>query len=364
MDKSATNNYMIFLPSNKMVKGANRTAICDIQRNKLQLVPNDIYDFIKKHDRTTIEEIKSYYEKGEHDTIDEYLEFLKSKEFIFFGSLHDTKIIKNIDDSWHFPSLISNSIIEYSKNHLMYYDDIFQQLNDLKSIAIQIISYEEIINIDTIIGIMNGINKLNYLTNVEFIIPYIESYTDDKVKELLRTNLRIDKFILHSSKENKDYEFENGTTFAYVRQVLKRKCCGVISKEYFTFNKFQFSESKHFNSCLNQKISIDFNGNIKNCPSMQMSFGNIKNTTLKESLEKEDFKKKWNINKDKINICKDCEFRYICTDCRAYIENPNDIYSKPLKCGYDPYTNEWKEWSKNPLKKQAIEHYQLSDLFK
>ena len=47
------------------------------------------------------------------------------------------------------------------------------------------------------------------------------------------------------------------------------------------------------------------------------------------------------INKDLIDVCKDCEFRYICTDCRAYIQDKNNIYSKPAKCNYDPYNAEW-----------------------
>ena len=92
---------------------------------------------------------------------------------------------------------------------------------------------------------------------------------------------------------------------------------------------------------------------------MSQSFGNIKYTSLKQALEHKDFKKYWNITKDQIDICKACEFRYVCTDCRAYKENPLDDYSKPLKCGYDPYTNEWSDWSTNPLKQKAIEYYRL-----
>ncbi|MEM9686908.1 MAG: grasp-with-spasm system SPASM domain peptide maturase, partial [Bacteroidota bacterium] len=118
-----------------------------------------------------------------------------------------------------------------------------------------------------------------------------------------------------------------------------------------------FTESQRHNSCLNRKISIDSNGNIKNCPSMPQSFGNIKNTTLKAALHHKDFKKYWNLTKDHIAVCKACEFRYICTDCRAYLEKPDDPYSKPLKCGYDPYTNVWQDWSTNPLKQQAIDFY-------
>ena len=95
---------------------------------------------------------------------------------------------------------------------------------------------------------------------------------------------------------------------------------------------------------------------------MKESFGNIKETNLSDLINKQGFKKYWDIKKDDIAICKDCEFRHICTDCRAYIEDPQDIYSKPLKCGYNPYTNEWQEWSTNPLKQKAIEFYGLEDL--
>ena len=120
---------------------------------------------------------------------------------------------------------------------------------------------------------------------------------------------------------------------------------------------------------LHKKISIDVDGNIRNCPSMPQSFGNIKDTTLEEALEHPDFKKYWNLTKDHIEVCKDCEFRYICTDCRAYTERTHtnaeglDI-SKPLKCGYNPYTGEWEEWSTNPLKEKAIEFYGMEDLVK
>ena len=80
------------------------------------------------------------------------------------------------------------------------------------------------------------------------------------------------------------------------------------------------------------------------------------------AINSDGFKDKWRITKDQIEICKDCEFRYVCSDCRAYVENPEDIYSKPLKCGYNPYTCEWEEWSQNPLKQRGIEYYGMKEL--
>jgi len=95
---------------------------------------------------------------------------------------------------------------------------------------------------------------------------------------------------------------------------------------------------------------------------MSETYGNIADTSIFTALNNANFKKYWNISKSKISVCKDCEFRYVCTDCRAYLENPNNNFSKPLKCGYDPYTNEWSSWSSNPLKEKAIEFYQMQEI--
>jgi len=74
---------------------------------------------------------------------------------------------------------------------------------------------------------------------------------------------------------------------------------------------------------------------------MREIYGNIKFDSLLSIPERDDFKKYWDINKSKITICSDCEYRSVCTDCRAYLANPNDMYSKPRKCNYDPYSGTW-----------------------
>ena len=43
-------------------------------------------------------------------------------------------------------------------------------------------------------------------------------------------------------------------------------------------------------------------------------------------------------------------------------KQPENDKSKPLKCGYNPYTNKWKDWSKNPLKQTAILNYGMQEL--
>jgi len=95
----------------------------------------------------------------------------------------------------------------------------------------------------------------------------------------------------------------------------------------------------NYNSCLYKKIGIDVDGFIKNCPSTKKIISHVNNiNTLKiNELETE----LWYLKKDDISICSDCEFRYICNDCR--VKTMNGIKSRPTTCEYNPYTSQWED---------------------
>ncbi len=74
---------------------------------------------------------------------------------------------------------------------------------------------------------------------------------------------------------------------------------------------------------------------------MKKIYGHIAKDNILDILKNKDFQKVATIRKDDIEICQDCEFRYICMDCRAYTLDENNGFSKPKKCNYDPYQNKW-----------------------
>jgi SPASM domain peptide maturase of grasp-with-spasm system len=127
----------------------------------------------------------------------------------------------------------------------------------------------------------------------------------------------------------------------YRSEVSSCQACGSISEHSIKAPTVQqFMEYSQHNGCLNRKISIDVDGAIKNCPSFARSFGTIGSTSLSEIVKRAEFREVWDIRKDDVDVCKDCEFRYACTDCRAYTAD-GTLYGKPLKCGYDPYSGGW-----------------------
>ena len=75
---------------------------------------------------------------------------------------------------------------------------------------------------------------------------------------------------------------------------------------------------------------------------MSNNFGNHREVSLDNVINNPNFKKLWKKHKDLIHVCKDCEFRYMCTDCRVFIKDSKDIYSQPAKCSYNPYIAKWE----------------------
>ena len=182
------------------------------------------------------------------------------------------------------------------------------------------------------------------INGVEIILPYYENKESmESLERLLDKYSRIIRLVIYKSPELKVTRFEKSLAeVLFIEEnIMSENCCGKIKYEYFNANIQLFTESQKYNSCLNRKIGIDTLGNIKNCPSMEKVYGNIVQDRIKDIVKYKNFKKYYYLNKDQITVCKDCEFRYVCVDCRAYTEN-NNLLGKPLKCNYDPYTAQWK----------------------
>jgi len=350
------------------VKGINRSVISDLQLNNSKIIPNELYEIILELKKgKSIIKIKEKYGRENEEILDGYINYIIENDWGFFASKLELDLFTELDLNLHLPSKISNAIV-YRNNYEE--EDIRKMISEL-----------ELLSCKDIVLIFLKPLKVNEYFNLEESLSNtrlksVELFTRFNSEMLISIPLLnklsvLTKLYFFNAPTNEIIHFNENHYFDIIYvdfDITDFKFCGAVKTEYFNTNMSKVLESLNHNSCLHKKISIDKDGNIKNCPSMSQSFGNIKDTTLEEALNHPDFKKYWNINKDQIEVCKDCEFRHICTDCRAYTERSHfdgeiDL-SKPLKCGYNPYTNEWSEWSTNPLKQKAIEYYGMQELVK
>jgi SPASM domain peptide maturase of grasp-with-spasm system len=355
------NNYLVLFAHCIPVKGVKYSIIQDNLRQVITRIPNEVFEFLKKFDRTRISAIN----KSNFDGTDEIIDFLWEKEFIFFTD--NAKNFLAISEKYETTERINNTIIEYSSKVNKHNQKISCELSTLRCKHLELRSYQPI-KFDILNEFLTSYINTS-LVSIDVLLAYSEEDSlIDKIKNLIIHNLSlINIFVLHSVPEEvinklKDEGFQFDKLFVTNEALTSNLHCGVITEKYFSMHLQSYLLSKNYNNCLYKKISIDKEGQIKLCPSQKQSYGSIENTSLIEVAEKLTLNPLTTINKDAITTCKSCEYRYACSDCRAFLENPDDIYSKPLKCGYDPATGIWEAWSTNPLKQKAIEYYGLASV--
>lgn len=175
---------------------------------------------------------------------------------------------------------------------------------------------------------------------IEILMPFNKNFYN----QLLEKNLAIEytkfkRLIFHSVAETYlNYLVKIQNVFYTSEQILDNKNCGQVGYYNFSSNSNHILKSINFNSCLYKKIGIDVNGNIKNCPSLNESIGNILDI---DAIQKNQSFSTEKIKKEDIEVCQDCEFRYVCTDCRAYTDSTQRNNARPSKCDYNPYIAKW-----------------------
>ncbi len=329
-----------------IVKGVRRSTICDLQRNEVHFIPNRLRDIIGS---------SSIYKDTElSEETKTCIQYLIDNELGHFAFDHEN--FPDLDLEYSFPGEISHAIIEISEQSDFPCSNAFLLASKLGAKFIELrIKYD--ITYGSLTTILNAI-KPTKISNVSILMRNSNCWSTSKVTELLITFQRISSMTLYARPED-GIENIDGRIVSYSKTEFENKMCGKIHTQCFSCNIRTFTESQSFNTCLNGKLSITEDGLVKNCLSMHDSFGHINGVGIEAIIKGDSFRKLWRISKDKITVCKDCEFRHVCTDCRAFLEDPSDLYSKPLKCGYDPYTGDWKDWSTNPLKELSIKYYGL-----
>ena len=331
------------------VKGYTRTMLCDVSRQKVYFVDNSYFELLTVLKDNNIGTVVAMLDDDE-DIINfkEFIDYLIEIELAIIVDSMDR--FPSMELEWDHPSKIINSIIDI-REEIHDFEKIFNELEILACYHIQIRAYCKlsISKIEEILALTVGKN----FRSVDFLIEY-----DGKENEIaaLLTKYEIAQVVYHTYEMDlfdEEPEAKNRSrtyhgSLGYTKEKVSGcEGCGLINMNSLGIRDIKgFTENITHNGCLNRKISIDETGNVKNCPSMKKEYGHISTTSLLAIADDTEFQKPWHINKNQIYTCKDCEYRYICTDCRAYTTDGKS-HSKPAKCTYDPYTGKWADKAEN-----------------
>jgi radical SAM protein with 4Fe4S-binding SPASM domain len=127
-------------------------------------------------------------------------------------------------------------------------------------------------------------------------------------------------------------------------------------KPPFYTNEYLFTLSQKYHSCLMGKLAVTASGDVIPCIfARNQQCGNILTSSLQEILNGQKLQQCWYTTKDMVEKCKDCEYRYACTDCRPLAQGSDSAkrwLACSVGCSYNPYTGIWED--ANPKTAECI----------
>ncbi|AEA43009.1 grasp-with-spasm system SPASM domain peptide maturase [Fluviicola taffensis] len=352
-----TEDYFVFFASCMPVYGRNGITICDTQYGEIHWFPHDLQPLIESIDkRIPIIEMKKKFSDSD-DGLEQFLDHFSNKKLGFYTK--NPNVFPKLSMDWYHPSKVTNAIIDFDTCSTHKIEHIIDALDHLLCPHIQIRYFQQV-NKESIIDQLISV-KGSSVNSIDIVLTHPGNLSIDDLKTIYASYSQINSFTLFNAEDDRIVDDVPFLLSYMKREITNEKSCGLITENHFSSNIKLFTESIDFNNCLNRKVSIDRTGAIKNCPSMETSYGTVPTTNLLDVIDLVLNNPVTKIKKTEIQECDSCEYRMVCTDCRAYVDNPADIYSKPLKCGYNPVTTEWADWSTNTLKEKAIKFYQLDN---
>jgi len=323
-----------------LVNGFQRSLIIDTLLEKYYFIPNFLSQILIDFRGKTIFDIREKYNNEYDETLNEYFYFLIENELIYFTD--NPNSFPLIDLDYKIASSITNVIIDLVEG--IDYSEFVKQIDELGCKAV-------VLNCTNHGDLSLALKTLTFFSKSG--ISHIEIYLNqdssiDDLKLVFFEENRLQRVILFNSNKNLYYPLENGMgkEIIYTKKNKEQNQSCIITPNLFSINLSTFTESQKYHTYFNRKLYVGQKGVIKNAPECEEEFGfiqNIKNTEdLKKIVFNPEFQKYWKINKEMIDICKDCEFRHVCVESLLPYNHKNGSYYHKETCGYNPYIVLWK----------------------
>ncbi len=312
------------------VKGYCRSAVYDLQRQDLVFIPNELYHYLNA--RNGLEVLRKM---AVHSSVhQEYLEMLLEKEIIFETDEDEAFYFSELDTSWDYPALLTNVGIHAAQ----WKEPVLDLIGSLGANTL-VCWIEEEAQLKPLLEY--DLSKLANHSSFDNCVWVIDVRLKEADLQLLKTYL--DRHPLLSAV----HLFRQSVIFQHEKIHTYSMPYAARGKRLFAPNMEAYMESLHFNLYFDRKMFIAENGEIRNAHETAEGFGFIQQIKNKEDLMRlifsPSFHRYWTASKDKTEVCRDCELRYLCLDSRTpeQREGSGSWYHE-RECEYNPYVAKWK----------------------
>lgn len=327
------NDILYLYPCIKLVKGAERSALYDLQRCRIYTIPNSFSELLTNGVFDIEHTLLTYPHSS--SIVYQYAAFLIDNELA--RRCDSDTVLQKIDEQYYSPYTITHAILDYDETMSYSLKKAIDELSDMRCDGLKL-RFFKILPVDFIKDTFELFHETS-IRGVEYIIQFDENRCDyHDLSNLIELNPRIQSVLISNTPSHYicNRNSLSQKLFFTKDAITTPDSCGIFHPSFLRPVQEFYQLSLNHNNCLYGLISINSKGYICNCPSLHQTFGHYNNTRLKDVIENPQFLKLWNITKDKIDSCKNCELRYACQDCRAFIDDDKIEYAKPYKCHYHP----------------------------
>ncbi len=351
-EKGAKSNNHFLLYSNCIaVGGWINCIIYDLQLCRHKYIPLSLFEILNQAKEKNIKDLLGLYEKKYHKLILQHFKQLEKEGFGFYTD--DPSQFPDLNMEWDHPGIISNAIIDWTKPHKekanKFYncqsgsDKVNEFIEELGCEGVQLIVPSDIKKAEAILKRFDE----RRVKSLELITDYVSKVHSKQLIAMAEKYFRVFFICFYNSPEFKEVEGKHNVRITYLDTPIKAAEAYKLKAERWPFviNIPFFTESQKHHTYFNRKIYISTIGEIKNAPECEEVIGNINTQSIEEliqAIKKESNQKYWHVSKDICDVCKHCEFRYMCMDNRIpYLRQNGEWYHKE-ECTYNPYIAKWK----------------------
>lgn len=314
------------------VSGYCRSAIYNLLNGSYCLVPNTLYDLLS--DCPDIDSWYSIVGTDDHFIVDEYTAYLKKNGCLLNCDSFDFNKFENLSLDYSNSSIVSSINITLSEECKKYSSELIHFLKETYVENISIIIEKS--NLKQLERFLLELND-TYICNIEIFLNNCEFEND--LKSLFLINHSVSKFVFFNSDYDSSSFLDDSRKIQIIHSVSPSISFLSIEK-IFIVNMLFFIESVSRNAYYNKKLFIDEKCNLLNSYKSSPIL-HIKDFQVNNFLKVKSIDKYWRINKDLIDICMDCEFRYMCYDPRLPEEKSKNKWTYNSNCHYNPYISKW-----------------------
>lgn len=175
------NSFIQLFPCCKIVKGNQKDAIYDLQREEYHLIPHSLTKVLDDAKNLSWGQLVSKY-KSNLNILNEYLDFLIRKELIIIDE--NISGVMDIDKGFISSATISNAILDFDRNTDYNIQLVISELDELRCENIEIRFYDEI-SVQSLLNILSLFENTG-IRDIEVLIPYQDILDIDFILTIVR----------------------------------------------------------------------------------------------------------------------------------------------------------------------------------